>query len=343
MVEAFLKHLFPRRVLAANLRVTYTFGLGALAFTAFLLLFGSGLLLLFYYSPSPERAHASIQFIEIDVWGGRFLRSLHRVSSHALLVLVALHALRVILTGAFKRPRRQNWIVGCLLLLLAVFSAYTGYLLPADQLAYWATQTGMELLRTLPLGSVLRSLLVPDSVGGPLSLLRFYALHVVVLPTAMSALLMLHFFIIRRQGGLLPYGNDPTHVNSSPRLFRLVTLGFVGCAALLLVTSALIPAPLDLPADPAHPPNPAKSAWFLLWTQELVSYSTSAIYVAVAIVVMLVALPWLPVPELDRATWFPRQHRLVTILVLATCALIITLTVVGLFMRGPNWSFVSAF
>ena len=343
MVKALLKHLFPRRVLESNLRISYTFGLGGLALTTLLLLTGSGLLLLFYYSPSPERAHGSIQFLEIDVWGGGYLRSLHRLSSHALLVLITLHALRVILTGAFKRPQRLNWIVGWLLLFLAVFAAYTGYLLPADQLAYWATQTGMELLRTLPMGGVVRSLLVPDTVGGPLSLLRFYALHVVLVPVAMLALSMLHFFIIRRQRGLLPYGAASGYVSSTPHLFRLVTLGFVLCTAVLLLAAVFIPAPLELPADPAHAPNPAKSAWFLLWIQELVSYSTSAIYVALALVAMFVSLPWLPVPKLERAVWFPREHRPIAILVLAACGFILTLTLVGLFMRGPNWGFVSPF
>ena len=205
MVTELVKHLFPRMVRGRDLRLTYTFCLGGLAFSTFLVLIASGLLLLFYYSPAPQSAHGSIQFLESRVWGGAYLRSLHRLASHALLVLVALHALRVILTGAFLHPRRMNWIVGCLLLFLAVFGAYTGYLLPMDQLAYWATQTGMELVRVLPLGDSLRALLVPDDVGGPLSLLRFYALHVVIVPLAMLLLTMLHFFVIRRQKGLLPY------------------------------------------------------------------------------------------------------------------------------------------
>jgi quinol-cytochrome oxidoreductase complex cytochrome b subunit len=111
----------------------------------------------------------------------------------------------VILTGAFVNPRRLNWLVGCALFFLSVATAYTGYLLPMDQLAYWATQTGMELVRALPLGDALRSLLVPDDVGGPLTLLRFYALHVVIVPLAMVVLTSLHFFVIRRQKGLLPY------------------------------------------------------------------------------------------------------------------------------------------
>jgi quinol-cytochrome oxidoreductase complex cytochrome b subunit len=205
MLTELVKHLFPRLVRERDLRITYTFCLGGLAFTSLLVLTVTGLLLLFYYSPAPQTAHASIQFLETSVWGGAYLRSLHRMASHALLVLLALHTLRVVLTGAFLHPKRMNWLVGCSLLFLSVFAAYTGYLLPMDQLAYWATQTGMELVRALPFGDALRALLLPDDVGGPLSLLRFYALHVVIVPLAMLVLTMLHFFVIRRQRGLLPY------------------------------------------------------------------------------------------------------------------------------------------
>ncbi|GAC1466954.1 MAG: cytochrome b N-terminal domain-containing protein [Desulfuromonadaceae bacterium] len=205
MVTDFLKHLFPRVVLEKNLRLSYTFCLGGLAFSAFLLMLTSGMLLLVYYQSTPERAFNSILFLESTVWGGKYLRSLHHLTSHVLLVLLFLHTLRVILTGAYHRPRHLNWIIGMLLLLLCVFEAYTGYLLPMDQLAYWATQTGMELLLTAPFGEALRTVLVPDGVGQPLSLLRFYALHIVVVPLAVLLLSMLHFYRVRKNKGVLPY------------------------------------------------------------------------------------------------------------------------------------------
>lgn len=201
----FLRHLFPRVVLRKNLRFSYTFCLGGLSFTAFLMLMATGLLLVFYYQPTPDRAFSSILFLESSVWGGTFIRSLHRVSSHSLLVLIFLHTLRVLLTGAFRKPREMNWVVGCLLFGLAVFAGYTGYLLPMDQLSLWATQTGMELLAVAPLGGQLRAILVPDGVGLPLSLLRFYALHVVFLPVALLLLSSLHFYRIRKNKGALPY------------------------------------------------------------------------------------------------------------------------------------------
>jgi quinol-cytochrome oxidoreductase complex cytochrome b subunit len=203
--KEFIRHLFPRVVLERNLRLTYTFCLGGLAFTTLLLLAFSGLLLIFYYQPTPETAYRSVVTLDELVWGGRFLRGLHRISSHALLTLVFLHTLRVVLTGAYARPRQLNWMIGALLMGLAIFEAYSGYLLPMDQLAYWATQTGMELIATAPFGDYFRRLLVPDGVGAPLTLLRFYALHILWLPLAIFSLSFLHFYRIRRNKGVLPY------------------------------------------------------------------------------------------------------------------------------------------
>jgi quinol-cytochrome oxidoreductase complex cytochrome b subunit len=205
LFKDFFKHLFPRVVLKQNLRLSYTLCLGGVAFSTLLLLALSGLMLLFYYRPGAAEAYNSIIFLEGSVYGGKYLRSLHRISSHAFLILIMLHTLRVVLTGAFAPPRQRNWIIGVCLLGLAVFEAYTGYLLPMDQLALWATQTGMTLLDTVPLGGFFHDILVPDNVGGPLSLIRFYVLHIVVLPISTITLCLLHFYLVRKQKGLLPY------------------------------------------------------------------------------------------------------------------------------------------
>lgn len=205
MFTEFLKHLFPRVVLRQNLTISYTFCLGGLAFTTLLLLALSGLLLLFHYRPAAGEAYTSIIFLEESVFGGRYLRSLHRLASHGFLILMFLHILRVVFTGAFAPPRQRAWLIGVCLLGLGLFEAYTGYLLPMDQLALWATQTGMTLLEAVPLGRLVTALLVPDTVGGPLSLLRFYVLHVVVLPLITVGLCLVHFYQVRRQKGVLPY------------------------------------------------------------------------------------------------------------------------------------------
>jgi menaquinol-cytochrome c reductase cytochrome b subunit len=205
LLNQFLSHLFPRVVLRRNLTLTYTFCLGGMAFGAFLLLAATGMMLLLYYQSSPQLAYSSILFLESSVWGGRYLRSLHRLSSHLLLVLVVLHTLRVVLTGAYQKPRELNWVIGCALLFLCVFEAYTGYLLPMDQLALWATQTGMQLVTTVPLGGYARAVLVPDGVGQPLCLLRFYALHIMLVPLGVLLLSLLHFYRVRKNKGVLPF------------------------------------------------------------------------------------------------------------------------------------------
>lgn len=205
LFKDFLEHIFPRLILQKNLRISYTFCLGGLAFTAFILLIVSGLLLLFYYQPCPEKAFESILFLEFSVTGGCFVRSLHRITSHAFLVFIFLHTLRVILTGAYRKPRELNWVIGFVILCSAVFEAYTGYLLPMDQLAFWGTHTGMELISTVPFGEMIRNFLVPDEIGQAISLLRFYTLHIAVIPLAIALLCFLHFYRIRHDKGVLPY------------------------------------------------------------------------------------------------------------------------------------------
>jgi len=205
LFNEFVRHLFPRVVRRSNLKITYTLCLGGLAFTAFMILVASGLLLMVYYQPSTERAFESILFLESNVPGGSYIRNLHRLASHVFLLFIFLHTLRVILTGAYRKPRELNWVVGFMLLCLAVFEAYSGYLLPLDQLAVWSTQIGMELFRAVPAGGLLRALLVPDGVGQPMTLLRFYVLHAVVIPVGILLLCFLHFYRIRQNKEALPY------------------------------------------------------------------------------------------------------------------------------------------
>jgi len=133
------------------------------------------------------------------------------------------------------------------------------------------------------------------------------------------------------------------YVSTSPHFFQPVRRAFWAGLAVLLVMAALIPAPLEIAADPAHPPNPAKSAWFLLWIQELVSYDTLALYFALALAGLLVFLPWLPLRTAESAAWFQRGHRPLGVFVLLVCLGLLALTVTGLFFRGIDWRLVSPF
>ena len=203
MFKEFIKHLFPKVTIKKNLKISYTLCLGGLSFTA-LILIVSGILLALYYTPEPNNAYNSIIFIEENVSGGKYIRNLHRFASNTFLVLIFLHILRVIYTGAFL-SRKYNWVIGLFLLFFSIFTGYTGYLLPMDQLAFWATQTGAELIKILPFGDYIYNMLIPDGIGGRLTLIRFYILHIIIMPISIIILSFIHFFRVRRDKGVLPY------------------------------------------------------------------------------------------------------------------------------------------
>lgn len=204
MFKEFIKHLFPKVTIKKNLKISYTLCLGGLSFTAFLILIVSGILLALYYTPEPNNAYNSIIFIEENVSGGKYIRNLHRFASNTFLVLIFLHILRVIYTGAFL-SRKYNWVIGLFLLFFSIFTGYTGYLLPMDQLAFWATQAGAELIKILPFGDYIYNMLIPDGIGGRLTLIRFYILHIIIMPISIIILSFIHFFRVRRDKGVLPY------------------------------------------------------------------------------------------------------------------------------------------
>ncbi len=199
----FFFHIHSSKVMERSLKLKATFGLGLMTFYTFLILCVTGILLMFYYVPTPEAAYDRMLDLRGTVFFGTFLRNLHRWSAHAMVALVILHMVRVFLTGAHKAPREFNWNVGVVLLLLTLFSSFTGYLLPWDQLAYWAIVVGTSIAKYAPImGDEVRFFLLGDDTVGGEALLRFYVLHVVVLPVALTALVGLHFWRIRKDGGL---------------------------------------------------------------------------------------------------------------------------------------------
>ncbi len=182
-------------------RISYWYCLGGVAFTLFLCLLLSGLILSLYYVPSEEEAFHSVLRITREVHLGRFIRSFHRWSAHLLIVFIILHIIRVIIHGAYRPPRELNWLAGVGTLVVSFASGFTGYLLPWDQKAYWATVVGTSMARTVPVvGHTLLYLLRggPDVNGT--TLVRFYSFHVLWLPLIMSLLLWAHFHMVKRQG-----------------------------------------------------------------------------------------------------------------------------------------------
>lgn len=196
-------HLHPVKVSLKSLRAKYSLGLGIISTIVFLELSISGLLLMFYYVPSVERAYGYIITLQTQVPYGQMLRNLHRWGAHLMVLAVVLHMARVFYTGAYKPPRQFNWVVGVVLLLFTLGASFTGYLLPWDQLAFWAITVGTSVAGYEPLmGATIKTFLLGGAEVGQEALTRFYALHVLMIPSAILFILSLHIWRVRKDGGL---------------------------------------------------------------------------------------------------------------------------------------------
>jgi quinol-cytochrome oxidoreductase complex cytochrome b subunit len=377
----FFLHIHPVKVHKNTLRPVYTLGLGLMSLFLFLILIVTGVLLMFYYVPSTTQAYDRMLDLRGTVAFGIFLRNMHRWSAHGMVAVVFLHLCRVFLTGAYKKPREFNWLIGVALLLVTLFMSFTGYLLPWDQLAFWAITVGTSIAAYAPLiGKQIQFVLLGDTSVGQEALLRFYVLHVAVLPAILVLLIAIHFWRIRKDGGLSrPEGSgardqgsgigeryrrpiyglqgfvrssftklgnvSDESVFSWPNLLLAELFVFILTVSAILVVSLAFHAPLEQPVNVMHPPNPAKAPWYFLGLQEMVSYS--AFWGGIGIPGLMVGLLAL-VPYIDRTPhgvgrWFARERLLANTIFLTLVTLNVIFIVIGTFFRGPNWTFVSPF
>ncbi len=196
-------HLHPTRIHKTHVKITHTYCLGGLSFFFFLGLTVTGVMLMFYYVPAVDRAYTDIAALETNVRFGMLIRNLHRWMAHGMVLTVLLHMMRVFYMGAYKPPREFNWVVGVILLVLTLLLSFTGYLLPWDQLALWAITVGTNIGGAAPiLGSDVDFVLKGGFEVGPNTLIRFYTLHVIALPLLAAIFMSVHFWRIRRDGGL---------------------------------------------------------------------------------------------------------------------------------------------
>ena len=197
----FFLHLYPVKIPARVLRIRYSFRLGYIAAVLFGILTITGVYLMFVYTPSPTVAYGDMQHLKTGVGFGQLVRNVHRWSAHLMVLVVVLHLARVFFAGAYKRPREFNWVIGVVLLLATLAFSFTGYLLPWDQLSYWAVTVGTNLVHYVPaIGTTLQDLLIGGDQIGPNTLLRFYALHVAVLPGLLIVMLAVHIWRVRKDG-----------------------------------------------------------------------------------------------------------------------------------------------
>ncbi len=203
IMNSVLYHLHPVKVKRHAVRVSYTLCLGGLSFFLFILLTVTGIFLMFFYRPTEAQAWSNVQNIETAVYFGSLVRNMHRWAAHLMVLSVFLHMSRVFYHGAYKPPREFNWVVGVVLLFLTIMLSFTGYLLPWDQIAYWAITIGTNMANYAPLLNKPSQLLLLGGIEvGQNTLLRFYVLHVILMPLAAAVFLAVHFWRIRKDGGI---------------------------------------------------------------------------------------------------------------------------------------------
>lgn len=369
-------HLHPVKVRKDSVRFWYTIGLGGTSFLLFLILVVTGILLAFYYVPSTSRAYQSIKDIESVVSYGRILRNMHRWAAHGMVITVFLHMCRVFYTYSYCRPREFNWVVGVSLLLLTLGLSFTGYLLPWDQLAFWAITVGTSIASYAPvIGEKIRYLLLGGNIVGQGALIRFYVLHCFVLPFLVTVALAIHFWRIRKDGGISgpdkagapemqsaaaaptkTYGlmevvpgteitvekNPDDYVFTWTHLMPKEFLATIMIITLLNLVSVFFNAPLEELANPTVTPNPAKAPWYFLGLQELVHYSAfiGGVLVPFLFVAGLVILPYIDTKGKVRGVWFSPERKVQNVIFTIVIAVTVGLVVIGTFFRGEDWKLV---
>lgn len=195
----FLLHIYPVKVRRKELTFRYTWFLGVASLVLFGSLVVSGIYLMFFYVPSPATAYGNIQTIQTEIAFGQYIRNVHRWSAHLMVLAVAAHMAKVFYRGAYKEPKEFNWVIGVVLLVLTLLLSFTGYLLPWDQLAFWAVTVGTSMASYVPLiGDEVEAILLGGPTVGSATLVRFYVLHVAVLPLALVVMVTYHLWRWRK-------------------------------------------------------------------------------------------------------------------------------------------------
>jgi len=307
--QNFILHLHPAKVREASIKFSLTFGLGGMAAVLFLIQVFTGILLRFSYSPTPAEAYDSILSIQNSILFGQLVRNMHHWSGILFVVIAFLHLLRTFYTGAFYPDRRWNWVLGISLMVTVIFANFTGYLLPWDQLAYWAITVSTSMLNYFPVvGDQLTGFIRGGQNVNASTLLIFYNFHTAILPLTIVLLMVFHFWKVRKNNGVVvPENADGEMVPSNPDLVSKELVVALSLIAFVLILSILFNAPLQERADPALSPNPAKAPWYFMGIQELLLHFHpffGAILIPLLFLTAMIWLPFLRYPKQYRGIWF---------------------------------------
>jgi quinol-cytochrome oxidoreductase complex cytochrome b subunit len=333
----FFYHLHPPTIPQRESRFRYTFGLGGISVLLFLVLAITGLLLTFFYIPTPDQAANSIQVITYQVPFGWLVRNLHYWAAQWMVIVVALHMLRVIFTGAYKSPRRTNYVIGIALLVGTLLLNFTGYVLRWDDGTHWALVVGTNLVKDVPLiGNTLYQIIVGGSQIGEATTVRFYGWHLFGLAIPAAILIVWHAFKVRRDGGIAHQQRMGDHAPRIDRgqLVKTETTAALIVTAALIFISIVLPAPIGPAADLPSSPNQTQAPWFFLWVQALLRPLpplVAGILIPLALLAALIVIPYLIDRSKDGvAVWFNRAGRTAQVIALAIFIGLIVLTFVEL-------------
>jgi ubiquinol-cytochrome c reductase cytochrome b subunit len=325
-------------------RLTWWHTLGSATLAVFVVQIVTGVVLATYYAASPDHAYGSIEYIQREVAGGALIRGIHHWGSSAMVVLAVAHMIRVFSMGAYKYPREANWVLGSLMLLLVLGFGFTGYLLPWDQRAYWATQVGTSMAGTTPLiGSKVMVLLRGGSQIGAATLTRFYAFHVLLLPLLLGGLVLVHLALVIRQGiaprtaaletGAPAKTSDATYpayykasyaatkrrgVRFWPDVVGKDLIVSCGVIAVLVLLALTFGAGLEPPADPSDNSYVPSPEWYFLPLYQLLKIFPGSLESAIAVgVPTLLILTLLALPFFDKRSRRSLRHRPIALTALA--------------------------
>jgi len=335
----FYHHLHPATIPEAQSKFSYTLGAGGLAIFFSLILLITGALEMYYYLPTPEGAAESIQILTGVIPFGNLIRNLHYWSAQLLVITMMVHLVRIILTGAYAPPRRFNYLLGLILLVLILLLDFTGYVLRWDEGIRWALVVGTNLLKTIPgIGEGLYRFVIGGSEPGAPTLIRFYAWHIFGLTLAVAGITAWHIFRVRRDGGVsAPPPERGKKTNRIPRskLLRKEIIAMIIAGVVVLLLSVLIPAPIDQPlVENGALVGDSGAPWFFLWIQETLQWGDPFLWgvaLPLAAVILLGLLPYiLPNAKKEEwGSWLPSGNRLGQIVGITIIAIIFLLTLLG--------------
>lgn len=336
MRPSFFHHLHPPTIPAKQSRLRYTLGAGGLSVYLILVLGISGALEMFYYIPTTQEAGKSIQAITFLVPYGNIIRNFHYWSAQFLVIISAMHLLRVIFTGSFAPPRRFNYLLGIALFILILFLNFTGYILRWDEGIRWALVAGTNLVKSIPvIGSSLYGFIVGGSKPGDATLIRFYAWHIFGLALFLAVIGVWHLFRVRRDGGIAvpppEYRKDTARI-SRFELVRREVLATLMATIVLLLVSVFFPAPLAPPmSDAGIVSADSRAPWFFLWVQQLLSWGDAfwmGVFIPFVVLLFLTLIPFIfnKFHPDELGTWFPSNQRPVQIIVAVLVVIILSLT-----------------